>query len=571
MSGCSCRLRPWCHVIAALAASCAQGAEVVWTGGGGDLLWGNRLNWAGGRVPGIADDVVVPELPGEVMIEVTSSVHVRSIVCEEGISFRSQPIVVDAMSRIAVLGDGYSLSIGEAGLTLTEGGVLPQIIHNATPGRSGGVFVIAAGADAEMRWTRGIYTGLRNEGVLRWTGTTVMDSSTVVFDNFGDWELTGGGFDWVGTGRIRNYGTIRHSGDGVARIYNRGIAFELESSGHIEVESGTLALDTVGALSGTCDIAAGATLRAVPFFSGSGGQIRFVGDRTISGGGRLEAGWASFDGGLALEGNLRAVGPVTIMGPAIVNSIDNVSSRELAFLSSLWCGQLVCDGGSVRFEGETSIGRAALGRCMVYGAGDVTIREDLSRFGQPFIGFAWTGDVTFAEGSRGVVNYNIGNYDLAVAGDLSLSSGWLRLRELAVAPSGVLRMALGSSGGASAQAAVLDGRCEIGLSPGFDPLFYRLFSLTILSAPQITGDFATMVLPPAPPVGAYELKRTASTISVVHDVFDYNGDGSVDANDLVDFFGRWDAGDRYGDVNADGHVDSDDVTFFITGWEAGGR
>lgn len=167
MSGCSCRLRPWCHVIAALAASCAQGAEVVWTGGGGDLLWGNRLNWAGGRVPGIADDVVVPELPGEVMIEVTSSVHVRSIVCEEGISFRLREIRADEDSRVAVLGEGGSLVVGTGGLTVTKGGQTPSSVIGIGGRGTGGGLTIAAGATVEVRAATRFYVPLINRGVLR--------------------------------------------------------------------------------------------------------------------------------------------------------------------------------------------------------------------------------------------------------------------------------------------------------------------------------------------------------------------------------------------------------------------
>lgn len=573
MSGCSCRLWPLCLLIAVIAASCARGAEVAWTGGGGDLRWSNPLNWAGGRVPGVGDDVVVPELPGEVMIEVTSSVHVRSIVCEEGIAYPSHILTVDAASRIAVLGDGYSLTLGATELTVTEGGVLPEIIHSTAPGTTVGVLVIAAGADVEMRWTRGVYAKIRNEGVLRWTGTTVMDSATSSIDNRGVWELSGEGVRWVGTGRIRNYGTIRRSGTGVVRIYNRSIAFELESSGHIEVESGTLALESVGVISGSCEIAADATLRAVPFYSTVDRRLRFAEDMTITGGGQLEVGWAVFEGGLASGGAVRIVGPTTVSGRAILSDVELVSGT-LNFEGECDLASLAVIGpapSTVTFDGESRLGAFTGRNAPIYGDGTLTVTGQFALEGT-INGIGLTGGLVIAEGGSCSSHNVFRPCDIANHGEFSFTRTSSACRSFRQSGSGVLRMSVKSVGLYSYTApAQLGGTLLVTVPEGFDPLSSCFVELRAIVAPSIIGRFDTVILPPPPVVGAYELKESDNSILVVHDVFDYNGDGDVDLVDLGAFFARWDTGDRYADVNADGATDSDDVAFFLAGWEAGGR
>ncbi|MFZ4573591.1 MAG: hypothetical protein ACOYN0_04290 [Phycisphaerales bacterium] len=48
---------------------------------------------------------------------------------------------------------------------------------------------------------------------------------------------------------------------------------------------------------------------------------------------------------------------------------------------------------------------------------------------------------------------------------------------------------------------------------------------------------------------------------------DWNGDGSVDGDDVIAFFGAWDAGNA--DFNNDGGTDGDDVIAFFLSWDGG--
>lgn len=50
---------------------------------------------------------------------------------------------------------------------------------------------------------------------------------------------------------------------------------------------------------------------------------------------------------------------------------------------------------------------------------------------------------------------------------------------------------------------------------------------------------------------------------------DYNGDGGVDGDDTIAFFGDWDAAIRDADITGEGGVDSDDVIAFFGRWDSG--
>ncbi len=50
---------------------------------------------------------------------------------------------------------------------------------------------------------------------------------------------------------------------------------------------------------------------------------------------------------------------------------------------------------------------------------------------------------------------------------------------------------------------------------------------------------------------------------------DRDCDFDVDSDDVIAFFGAWDAGDLAGDFNGDGGVDSDDIIGFFAAWDAG--
>ena len=50
---------------------------------------------------------------------------------------------------------------------------------------------------------------------------------------------------------------------------------------------------------------------------------------------------------------------------------------------------------------------------------------------------------------------------------------------------------------------------------------------------------------------------------------DFDGDSDTDSDDVVLFFGAWDAGDNPADVDDDGDTDSDDIIVFFAAWDSG--
>jgi hypothetical protein len=58
-------------------------------------------------------------------------------------------------------------------------------------------------------------------------------------------------------------------------------------------------------------------------------------------------------------------------------------------------------------------------------------------------------------------------------------------------------------------------------------------------------------------------------IITVDPIADYNDDGGVDGDDVIEFFADWDAGLISSDLNGDEGVDGDDVIFFFSRWDIG--
>jgi hypothetical protein len=51
---------------------------------------------------------------------------------------------------------------------------------------------------------------------------------------------------------------------------------------------------------------------------------------------------------------------------------------------------------------------------------------------------------------------------------------------------------------------------------------------------------------------------------------DYDNSGGIDGDDVIAFFGEWDAGAECADADESGGIDGDDVIVFFGLWDAGG-
>ncbi|HZW09747.1 MAG TPA: S8 family serine peptidase [Phycisphaerales bacterium] len=91
-----------------------------------------------------------------------------------------------------------------------------------------------------------------------------------------------------------------------------------------------------------------------------------------------------------------------------------------------------------------------------------------------------------------------------------------------------------------------------------------------VSSPAV-GTWTVRVVGAAVNVGAqgYALVATGELVGANACVADFNGDGTVDTQDVLSFLNAWNADDGSADVNGDGTINTQDVLSFLNLWNAG--
>lgn len=83
-----------------LNATHSPGATISWSGTGGNDLWSNPLNWTGGALPTVGDDVVI-NVPEDVTVRMDSpNTSVRSLQCQESFLLEYGPFTVTAGTSV---------------------------------------------------------------------------------------------------------------------------------------------------------------------------------------------------------------------------------------------------------------------------------------------------------------------------------------------------------------------------------------------------------------------------------------------------------------------------------------
>ena len=98
-------------------------STVTWNGEGGDPLWSNMANWTGNALPGSADDVVIPDLTGDVTITADGTRTVKSVTSAEGMRITGSLTVTSGVSTVA---GPFSMASG-ATLTVNAGGFSAEL------------------------------------------------------------------------------------------------------------------------------------------------------------------------------------------------------------------------------------------------------------------------------------------------------------------------------------------------------------------------------------------------------------------------------------------------------------
>src|ERR1017187_2873648 len=103
----------------------ALGQTINWTGGGDGVSWNSPLNWSGGAVPGMTNDVVI-NVASNVSIVCASGATVKSIQCTGGFSLAGGTLTVTAgpstISGLLNAASGATLSAVGTGVTFTANG-----------------------------------------------------------------------------------------------------------------------------------------------------------------------------------------------------------------------------------------------------------------------------------------------------------------------------------------------------------------------------------------------------------------------------------------------------------------
>jgi RHS repeat-associated protein len=320
-------------------------ATVVWTGGAGGAgtNWFDPANWAGGQLPGSADDAQVgPAFAGRTIAIAGGSATVHSLSCAAnvvlgGAFFGGNTLNVAAASTI----QGTLTLVPSANPTgagsLTVNGVLTWTdgTMSGTGATTAAGGLVLGGPDGSPHFPTLDGRTLNNAGPVSVAGLTATSGwfeqrHGSTFNN-----LAGGAFDLDHAFRwraltpdctVNNAGTITWSGSGTFLFeafsgFNSG-AEVFNNSGTVQVRSGTLEVGG-GTDSGSFHVAAGATLA----FSGlandaSKTRTTLTATSSISG-----AGTVQFGGTPASQFTVATVvdaGKYTVTGPTLVKG-DAVS------------------------------------------------------------------------------------------------------------------------------------------------------------------------------------------------------------------------------------------------------
>lgn len=206
---------------------------------------------------------------------------------------------------------------------------------------------------------------LDNSGTVNWTGANdvvlsnseIRNSGTFTVNSNSNPALNG----FPGTNAFNNSGTFVKQGTGTFLVRNVGGNVPFNNSGTVDIQVGTVELQTGGTHSGDFSIAGGSNLRL-------SGIHDFAASSDVSGSGAL-----SVSGGTA-----------TFSGPIAAT------------------GTFAITGGTTNFNGTTSIGAMQMSGGIVSGSGDVSL----------------TGNSTFSRGTMA----GTGTTTVLAGGNLSLSA-----------------------------------------------------------------------------------------------------------------------------------------------------
>jgi hypothetical protein len=328
-------------------------AGVTWINpAGGD--WDTPANWDAGRIPGAADDVMIPQAEITVTHSSSAADAVRSLTSEAALAITNgslslaTPSTIDntlALSGGTLAGAGRLTvnqqftwtggTLGGLGTTEALGGL---VINGASSTPTLDTRTLDNGAAAVWAGSRGL--ALNNGAVLN-------NEPAATFDIQGDNPITTSGL----TGAFNNAGDLTKSaGTGVTTVNT-----PLNNSGTVEVRAGTLALADGGFAGGTFTVTAPGTLNF------NGGQYTLTGTSTVTGNGRVLFSGSTFGSNVTNVAGVYSVTGGTTVSGGTANFISDVTIPGLTFTGGTLTGVggvtvtglLAWSGGTMSGSGQT--------------------------------------------------------------------------------------------------------------------------------------------------------------------------------------------------------------------------
>ncbi len=217
-------------------------ATVTWDGGAGSFLWGDAANWTGDALPGIGDDVVIPDLVGTPTIKISNppifSVSVGSVTSAERLEIGTFTTVT--FSGDSTFGNGFDLDN-----SATFSGAKVTISGNSTwfqPGTATAQYVNNGTINLETYVLGSNLGTIDNFGTLNITaGGGFLNNTSIFNKSGGQMSLSG---DFNASNSLTNRGTLATSTDA-------SFAGPLDNIGTVQVLDGTLTFSgTVAQFSG---------------------------------------------------------------------------------------------------------------------------------------------------------------------------------------------------------------------------------------------------------------------------------------------------------------------------------
>ena len=407
-----------------------------------------------------------------------------------------------------------------------------------------GDFALAAGTTLRIAETQAFAAGADVTG----SGTLQVSGGAATFDGFrfipnviqtggtstvngaitiGGGELSAG--TWAGPGAINVTGVFSWSGGGMS-----GAGETTFSASSTVAITGTWSVGRVATFGGTTTWTAGSLIIS------TGGGVVNTGTFTVDTAGLLQA-----------FGDVAGAFQFTNSGTFV-----KLNSGQVRFIIS---------SGGVEFNntGTVTVGGGTLGldRGGTH-TGDFALAAGTT--------FRLGGGHTFAQGSditgAGILTVDDGLFDFGGTANVqsfTITNAQTRMHVYeATTFSAITAAGNGVVGGTFT--AIFDN----GFDPS-NPTIY-LWDADVITAAAITGSFSSFIVPTTTQ-GVVKAFATPTSIVLLHDIFDFDGNESIDSDDISAFFLLWDQGDNLADINGDGAVDSNDIIDFFAGWDAGGR